>query len=132
MAPNPPYPVTPDLRYFVVRGRLWRTANPALSQEDRARLVAGLMRARRAVGKALRSQDATAETLARQAVNAAKQALGERGPPWWSDGAPDYNRRMVRNTPYAGWYAALGIGHPPISQSELARPERADFSPSSI
>ena len=24
------YPVTPDGRYFVVRGRLWRCANPAL------------------------------------------------------------------------------------------------------
>jgi hypothetical protein len=42
-------------------------------------------------------------------VNAAKTALGERGPVWWSDGAPDYNRRMVMNTPYAGWYAALPV-----------------------
>jgi hypothetical protein len=47
--------------------------------------------------------------LARQAVDAAKRGLGERGPLWWNDGAPDYNRRMVRNTPYAGWYVALGI-----------------------
>jgi hypothetical protein len=40
-------------------------------------------------------------------VDAAKTALGERGPVWWSDGAPDQNRRMARNTPYADWYAAL-------------------------
>ena len=104
-----PYPVTPDRRYFVVRGRLWRMANPELPELERARLVADLMRSRREVGKALRAKDLDAQRLARQAVNMAKRSLGERGPPWWTDGAPDYNRCMVRNTPYAGWYAALGI-----------------------
>lgn len=103
-----PHPVTPDQRYLVVRGRLWRMANPGLPQAERRQLVGELMQARRAVGKALRSKDAEAQRLARQAVDVAKRALGERGPPWWSDGAPDYNRRMARNTPYAGWYAALG------------------------
>lgn len=44
---------------------------------------------------------------ARSRVNAAKVALGERGPVWWSDGAPDYNRRMAANTPYADWFAVL-------------------------
>ena len=38
-------------------------------------------------------------------VDAAKRALGERGPVWWTDGAPDYNRRMVIDTPYAAWFA---------------------------
>ncbi|WP_029524147.1 hypothetical protein [Polaromonas glacialis] len=112
MAPTslpPPHPVTPDRRYFVVRGRLWRMANPELPGEERAQLVADLMRARREVGKALRSKDADAERLARQAVEVAKHSLGERGPPWWRDGAPDYNRRMVRNTPYAQWFAMLDI-----------------------
>lgn len=112
MAPPPqpsPYPFTPDGRYFVVHGRLWRVANPALPEDERVQLVANLMRARRAVGMALRSKDADAEKLARQAVDLAKRALGERGPVWWTDGAPDYNRRMVRNTPYAGWHAGLGI-----------------------
>ena len=103
------YPVTPDGRYYVVRGRLWRTTNPELPAEERARLVADLMRARREVGEALRGKDADAERLARLAVEAAKRGLGERGTPWWTDGAPDYNRRMVRNTPYAGWYAMLSI-----------------------
>jgi hypothetical protein len=65
------------------------------------------MRARRQVGQALRAQDAQAEKLARCAVDAAKHSLGERGPPWWEGGAPDYNRRMVRSTPYAPWYATL-------------------------
>jgi hypothetical protein len=42
---------------------------------------------------------------ARQRVDTAKRALGERGDVWWDDGSPDYNRRLVRNTPYAGWFA---------------------------
>ena len=41
--------VTPDGRYFVVRGRLWRRANPNLSVEKRDLLVRELMNARRAV-----------------------------------------------------------------------------------
>jgi hypothetical protein len=84
-------------------------ANPGLPDKERARLVADLMKARREVGKALRAKDEEAQRQARQAVDAAKLGLGERGAPWWTDGAPDYNRRMVRNTPYAAWYAMLGI-----------------------
>ena len=76
-----PYPITPDRRYFVVRGRLWRMANPELLELERARLVADLMRARREVGKALHGKDLDAQRLARQAVDAAKRSLGERGPP---------------------------------------------------
>ncbi len=44
---------------------------------------------------------------ARAQVQAAKVALGERGPVWWSDGAPDLDRRLVRNSPYAQWWAEL-------------------------
>ena len=76
-----PHPVTSDYRYFVVRGQLWRMINPELLQADRLQLVADLMRARRAVGKVLRSKDADAQSLVRQAVDAAKRALGERGLP---------------------------------------------------
>jgi hypothetical protein len=32
---------------------------------------------------------------------------GERGPVWWTDGAPDYNRHMARNTPYRKWYESI-------------------------
>ena len=60
------------------------------------------MAARRAVRDA-KGEDA-AVAAARARVDAAKRALGERGPVWWEDGAPDYNRRMVANTPYAPWY----------------------------
>lgn len=102
------HPVTPDGRYFVVRGRLWRCADPSLSAERRSMLVADLMRARRAVGTALRQGDAAALAGARAAVNDAKVALGERGPLWWTDGTPDLNRRMVANTGYADWFATQG------------------------
>ena len=101
------YPSTPDGRYFVVKGRLWRTSNPHLAPETRQALVDQLMTARRQVGIALKAADKEAEQKARAAVDAAKRALGERGPVWWLDGAPDFNRRMVKNTPYADWYAAL-------------------------
>jgi hypothetical protein len=101
------YPGTPDGRYFVVRGRLWRTSNPALAPEKRQALVDRLMTARRQVGAARRAGDAEAERSARAAVDQAKRALGERGPVWWNDGAPDYNRKLAANTPYAAWYAAL-------------------------
>jgi hypothetical protein len=101
------YPGTPDGRYLVVKGRLWRTSNPALPPEERQKFVDQLMSARRDVGIALKAGDAEAERRARAAVDEAKRALGERGPVWWTDGAPDFNRRMVKNTPYAAWYAAL-------------------------
>lgn len=101
------HPTTPDGRYFVVRGRLWRRSDPSLSEEHRTELVGDLMRARRAVGIALRQDDATGLATARAAVDAAKVALGERGPVWWQDGAPDLNRRMVAGTPYAVWFAQI-------------------------
>lgn len=108
--PRAPALRTPDGRYIVVRGRLWRTANPALSAEERERLIHDLMDARRRVGQAKRSGDAASETQAHADVQAAKVALGERGPVWWADSAPDLNRHMVRNTPYATWFAGLARG----------------------
>jgi hypothetical protein len=102
------YPVTPDGRYLVVRGRLWRRSNPALPDETRTALLSDLGRARAAVKAARRAGDDLAE--AGMAVDAAKVALGERGPVWWTDGTPDFNRHMARNTPYADWYEALANG----------------------
>lgn len=101
------YPTTPDGRYFVVRGRLWRCSNPALDPAVRQRLVDELMAARAAVGRALKAANEPAEKAARARVHAAKLALGERGPPWWDDGAPDYNRHLVKNTPYAEGLGAV-------------------------
>lgn len=99
--------MTPDGRYFVVRGRLWRMSNPELPPERRAELTRELMAARRAVAAAKRAEDAAALRDARAAVDIAKRALGERGPVWWTDGTPDFNRRHPRETPYAEWYAGL-------------------------
>ncbi len=96
--------LTPDGRYLVVRGRLWRAANPALSAEERAQWTKALMAARREIGRAGRAGDLAAVARARTRVDRAKRALGERGPVWWTDGARDYNRHMVHNTPYAEWY----------------------------
>lgn len=95
---------TPDGRYLVVRGRLWRASNPALPMERREALVDALMDARRAVKAALGSGDEAALARARAAVDEAKTGLGERGPVWWTDGAEDFNRHMAENTPYAAWY----------------------------
>ncbi|MFD1328741.1 hypothetical protein [Mycoplana ramosa] len=101
----PGYPSTPDGRYFIVRGRLWRKSNPALAEADRQRLVNDLMSARRAVRDAKGNSDKIVK--ARRRVDDAKVALGERGPVWWTDGTPDLNRHMVENTPYADWYSRL-------------------------
>lgn len=99
--------ITPDQRYIVVRGRLWRAANPNLSPEVRARLVDELMNARREVKFASQANDEDRLAAARAAVNKAKVALGERGPVWWTDGARDFNRHLVKNTPYADWFASV-------------------------
>jgi hypothetical protein len=95
---------TPDGRYLVVRGRLWRRADPQLPSPERERLVGELMTARRTIATALRSGDGDELRAARASVHQMKVALGERGPVWWGDGQPDYNRHMARNTPYAAWY----------------------------
>ncbi len=65
------------------------------------------MHARRAVKDAQRDGDTSALVRAREAVEAAKMALGERGPVWWKDGAKDYTRYLVKNTPYATWFSRL-------------------------
>lgn len=100
-------PKTPDGRYFVARGQLWRTSNPALDAGLRDRLDGELMGARRAVGAAKRTVDRVAEESAHDAVDRAKVALGERGPVWWEDGAPDLNRHLARTGPYADWHAKV-------------------------
>ena len=48
-----------------------------------------------------------AGAVAHRAVDEAKRALGERGPVWWDDGSSDFNRHMVKNTPYFDWSARL-------------------------
>ena len=98
-------PRTPDGRYIIVRGKLWRASNPLLSAEERQGHVDRLMDARRAVRDAKRSGDEDDMRKARAAVQSAKEALGERGPVWWTDGAKDWNRFLAKNTPYADWWS---------------------------
>jgi hypothetical protein len=79
--------------------------NPALSQEIKESWVNRLMEARMRVGTALKKRDKAMEIAARTEVDEAKRALGEHGPTWWSNGAPNYNRHLATDTPYAAWYA---------------------------
>ena len=67
------------------------------------------MDARREVKAVTRKQDVDRVADARLKVNAAKVSLGERGPIWWTDGAKDFNRYLVKNTPYAAWYDGLDV-----------------------
>jgi hypothetical protein len=115
-------PLTPDGRYIVVDGRLWRAANPHLSEEVRQALVNRLMDARRAVKAALATGDADQLADARAEVQASKEALGERGAPWWTDGAPDLNRRPIAATPYAEWWQTA-------EKSDEAHGTRAETRP---
>ena len=98
------YPATPDGRYFVSKGRLWRRTDPRLAEADRRAAVKELMRARREVQRA---ETTAAERDARERVDAAKRALGERGPVWWDDGTPDESRMAPWTSSYAAWWDGL-------------------------
>lgn len=95
--------MTPDGRYFVVRGRLWCMSNPALPIEKGDQLVKELMAARRKVGTTRRAGDEYGKSASHDAVVRAKRALGGRGPVWWEDGTPGLNRHVARTTTYADW-----------------------------
>src|SRR5688572_10811459 len=73
--------LTPDGRYIVVRGRLWRATNPNLGAQERRSLTARLMEARRTVGVAKRKNDGALLRAARQEVQAVKVVWV---PTWYS------------------------------------------------
>ncbi|CUH38931.1 hypothetical protein JSE7799_01650 [Jannaschia seosinensis] len=98
------YPETPDGRYFVSKGRLWRKTDPSLPDSDRRAAIKSLMQARRAVRDASTESE---ERAGRDAVQEAKEHLGERGPVWWTDDAPDLTRHAPWNTVYADWWNDL-------------------------
>jgi hypothetical protein len=77
------------------------------------------MAARRAVRSAKACSDRDAEVTAHHVVDEAKRALGERGAAWWDDGAPDLNRRMVKNTLYANCTRGWRIDEPCSAEGEL-------------
>lgn len=71
---------TPDGRHVVVDGRRWRATDPAIPAARREELQQRLMAWRREVR---RTKGTDGERAARDGVQAAKVALGERGTPWW-------------------------------------------------
>ena len=87
---------TEDGRWIVVDGRRWRTADPALPDDVRARLLHHLGVARSTVRSA-RGDDAGV-AAARARVQLAKTGLGERGTAWWEQ---DDDQRRDR------WESAL-------------------------
>lgn len=94
-------PRTPDGRYFVAREELRRCTDPRLADGERRRLIKQLMQARIGFRNAATDQEAAS---AREAIDRAKTELGERGPVWWEDGAPDYSGQHPLDTPYAVWW----------------------------
>jgi hypothetical protein len=68
------------------------------------------MSARRAKQQAMRAGDDAAREAARAQVDAANAALGERGPVWWEDCAPDLNKHLALTTPSVAWFADLPSG----------------------
>ena len=55
----------------------------------------------------MRAKNRAGVESARDAVDTTKRKLGERGEVWWTDGARDWNRHMVKNTPYAAWFTEI-------------------------
>ncbi|TVU90603.1 hypothetical protein [Vreelandella titanicae] len=101
------YPHTPDGRYFVAKNRLWRCTDPRLGEDEKRIHIKALMKARRAVRSAQQQDDEDALRQARNAVQSAKEALGERGPVWWDDDAPDEGGLAPHNSSYAEWWGQL-------------------------
>ena len=106
---------TPDGRYIVIRGRLWRAANPSLPAAAKVRHLRDLLNGRRALKAAKAAGDAAATAAARRIIADAQVGLGERGQVWWRDGAPDLNRTLAKNSPYADWFATVDAGTPQAS-----------------
>lgn len=86
-------PHTPDGRYLVSHGVLKRCSNPGLEDRERRALLKTLMQARM--------------TKNGEASLKAKVALGEAGPVWWDDGAPDFSDQAPESTPYEHWWHSL-------------------------
>ena len=93
MKTHPVAQPTPDGHHVIIKGRRWRATDPDLPPEVSQLLRSELMSARRAVGAALRAGDADAERAARDRVQQAKVALGERGTPWWEQSAAERRAR---------------------------------------
>ena len=88
--------LTPDGRYVVVDGRRWRATDPAIPEDRREELTHVLMAWRREVR---RTRGGEGERDARDGVQAAKVALGERGTPWWEQSDDERRARWSADVP---------------------------------
>ena len=84
---------TADGRWIVVDGRRWRTADPALPEDVRERLLHHLGVGRSGVRTARSAGDDAAVAAARARVQLAKTGLGERGTAWWEQSDPERQER---------------------------------------
>ena len=82
---------TPDGRWIVVDGRRWRTADPSLPEDVRARLLHHLGVGRSGVRAA--KGDEAAVAAARARTQLAKTGLGERGTAWWEQSQDERQAR---------------------------------------
>lgn len=87
---------TEDGRYVVVDGRRWRATDPAIPEARRQELTNALMAWRREVR---RTKGTDEERWARDGVQAAKVALGERGTPWWEQDEDERRARWEADVP---------------------------------
>lgn len=87
---------TPDGRHVVIDGRRWRATDPLIPTARRKELQRLLMAWRREVG---RTRGTDAERRARDGVQAAKVALGERGTPWWDQSEAERRARWEGEVP---------------------------------
>ncbi len=98
--------LTPDRRYVVIRQRLFRAGDPSLPVSARRAYVNRLEMAQQEARQAHEGRDPVALRRAQLAADDARAQLGERGPVWWDDGAPDLSWCRVASSPYASWHAA--------------------------
>ncbi|MGN2637751.1 hypothetical protein ACWEKT_25430 [Nocardia takedensis] len=84
---------TEDGRYIIVNGRRWRATDPLIPEDRRAELRSILMAWRREVRRTDGARSA------RDGVQAAKVALGERGTPWWDQTDAERRLRWEREVP---------------------------------
>jgi hypothetical protein len=78
--PEPSDSPTDDERWLVVDGRRWRRTDPAIPEDELARLKSHLGRGRSGVRTARGDVELAAT---RRRTQLAKVGLGERGPRWW-------------------------------------------------
>ncbi|MEP6503670.1 MAG: hypothetical protein ABJD97_10085 [Betaproteobacteria bacterium] len=114
---------TPDGRYLILQGRLWRAQNPTLPAEARVRHTRELLNGRRALKAAKLAGDEAAMTAARAVIRDAEVGLGERGAVWWKDGTPDLNRQLAKNSPYAQWFATCAPEETPAPAQAQPKPQ---------